>query len=89
MRPKREFTTKHHIFGAKNLRQQENFTQPLVVMVETFRRSAINICTIRFKHDKVFLTEAIAIAIATIAGTNVNGYRNPENNNFVENKRKK
>ena len=28
------------MFGARNLRQPKIFTQPLVVMVETFRRSA-------------------------------------------------
>ena len=31
--------TKHRMFGAPNLRQSKNFTQPLVVMVETFRMS--------------------------------------------------
>ena len=28
------------MFGAKNLQQTKQFKQPLVVMVETFRRSA-------------------------------------------------
>ena len=32
--------TKHRMFGAPNLSQSKNFfTQPVVVMVETFRRS--------------------------------------------------
>ena len=32
--------TKHRMFGAPNLRQsKKNFTQPLVVMVDTFRMS--------------------------------------------------
>ena len=31
--------TKPHVFGAPNLRQSKKFTQPLVVMVETFRMS--------------------------------------------------
>ena len=39
MRPKQEFTTNHRGFGATKLRQQGNFTQRLVVMVETFRMS--------------------------------------------------
>ena len=31
--------TKHGMFGAPNLRQSKKITQPLVVMVETFRMS--------------------------------------------------
>ena len=38
MQPKTEFTTKHRIFGAIKHASQESFTQPLVVMVEPFRR---------------------------------------------------
>ena len=37
---KKELTTKHCMFGQQIYASQENFTQPLVVMVETFRRSA-------------------------------------------------
>ena len=41
MRPKKEFTSKKHMFGSTNLCSPENFTQPLVVMVEIFRRSEL------------------------------------------------
>ena len=39
MRPKKLFSTKQRMFGAIIYASQEIFTQPLVVMVETFRRS--------------------------------------------------
>ena len=39
MRPKKGFTTKHRMLEATNLHQPKKFTQPLVVTVETFRRS--------------------------------------------------
>ena len=31
--------TKHRMFGAPNIRKSKKITQPLVVMVETFRMS--------------------------------------------------
>ena len=40
MQPPKKITTKHGMFEAKKCyASQENITQPLVVMVETFRRS--------------------------------------------------
>ena len=36
----KEFMTKQRMFGAPNLRHKKKNTQPLVVMVETFRMSA-------------------------------------------------
>ena len=40
LKPKKIIMTEHLMFGTTNLRQPRNFTQQLVVMVETFRRSA-------------------------------------------------
>ena len=39
MRPNKELTTKNIYLKQQNYASHENFTQPLVVMVETFRRS--------------------------------------------------
>ena len=39
MRQKIKFMTKHPMIEAPNLRQSKKITQPLVVMVETFRMS--------------------------------------------------
>ena len=40
MRPKKEFTKKNRVcLGQQIYTSQENFTQPLVVMVETFTMS--------------------------------------------------
>ena len=36
---RQKITTKHRIFGAPDLVRSKKFTQPLVVMVETFRIS--------------------------------------------------
>ena len=44
------FKTKHCMFGVTNLRQQRKFTKPLVVMVETFRRSE----PLHVRHKLVF-----------------------------------
>ena len=35
--------TKHRMFGAQNLHQSKKITQPLVVMVEIFRMSDVNV----------------------------------------------
>ena len=44
MRPKNEFMTKKTVcLEQRNYASQENFTQSLVVMVETFRRSVKSI----------------------------------------------
>ena len=40
MQPKKSVTTKHRMFLSTNLRHPRKFSQPLVVMVETFRMSA-------------------------------------------------
>ena len=41
MSDKKRFMTKHLMFGAPNLSQSKKITQPLVVIVETFRMSGV------------------------------------------------
>ena len=47
---KKQFTSKHYMFGAINLCQAKAFTQPLVLIVETFKRSDLPYCSL-IKHS--------------------------------------
>ena len=47
---KKKITTKHRMFKAKNLGQPRKLTQLLVVIVEAFRRSGLNMAKLGYTY---------------------------------------